>query len=84
MISTSRQGAMGHECEMSFSELFRLARKRAWTSDEEDAFQALDQDARNTAVRELAREAGCVRTEDRRGTDGLLYAAFWREEPTGS
>ena len=75
---------MGHECEMGFSDLFRLARKRAWTSDEEDAFRALDQDARNTAVRQLAQEAGCVRTEDRRGTDGLIYTAFWLEDPAGS
>lgn len=73
---------MGHECEMGFSDLFRLARKRAWTSDEENAFQALDQDARNTAVRQLAQEAGGVRTEDRRGTDGLIYTAFWLEAPT--
>lgn len=75
---------MGHDCEMGFSELFRLARKRAWTSDEEEAFQALDQDARNSAVRELAREAGCVVTVDRRGTDGLIYTAFWVEGPAES
>ena len=75
---------MGYECEMGFADLFRLARKRIWTAEEKDAFQALDQDARNTAVRQLAQEAGCVRTEDRRGTDGLIYTAFWLEDPAGS
>ena len=47
---------MGHEREMVFSDLFRLAR-----------------------------EAGCcVRTEDRRGKDGLIYTAFWLEDPAES
>ncbi|MGB5674832.1 MAG: hypothetical protein WBO43_09820 [Gemmatimonadota bacterium] len=75
---------MGHECEMGFSDLFRLARKRAWTSDEEDTFKALEQDARNEAVRQLAQESGCVRTENRRGTDGVIYTAFWLEGPVES
>lgn len=75
---------MGHDCEMGFADLFRLAKKRTWTAEEEDRFQALGQEARNTAVRQLALEAGCVLTEDRRGTDGLIYTAFWREDPTES
>ena len=77
-------GTMGHECEMGFADLFRLARKRTWTSDEEDAFQSMDQDARNAAVRQLAQEAGCVRTADRVGTDGATYTAFWLEDLVGS
>jgi hypothetical protein len=64
---------------MGFADLFRLARKRIWTTEEKDAFQALDQDARNAAVKQLAQEAGCVRTADRLGTDGLIYTAFWLE-----
>ena len=75
---------MGHKCEMGFADLFRLAKKRAWTSEEQDRFQALDQDARNQAVKRLAQEAGCVRTVDRRGTDGLTYTAFWVEDPAES
>jgi len=75
---------MGHECEMGFADLFRLAKKRAWTSEEQDHFQALDQGARNEAVKRLAQEAGCVRTVDRRGTDGLTYTAFWVEDPAES
>jgi hypothetical protein len=30
-------------------------------------------------VKQLASEAGGVRTEDRIGTDGVVYTAFWRE-----
>ena len=49
--------------------------------DEQARFQAMDQDARNAMVKQLAQEAGCIRTEDRRGTDGLIYTAFWVEGP---
>lgn len=70
---------MRPECEMGFADLFRLARKRIWTTEEKDAFQALDQEARNAAVKQLAQEAGCVRTADRLGTDGVIYTAFWLE-----
>jgi hypothetical protein len=66
-------------CSMGFAELFQLAKGRAWTAEEVLEFQALDQPARNRMVKELAAEAGCVRTEDRIGTDGVVYTAFWRE-----
>ena len=69
---------------MGFADLFRLARKRGWTAEEEGAFQALSQPERNAAVMELAREAGGIRTEDRIGTDGQVYTAFWIEEAPGS
>jgi hypothetical protein len=69
---------------MGYADLFRLAKKRSWTSEEKDRFQALDQDARNEAVKQLAQETGCVRTVDRRGTDGLIYTAFWVEDPAAS
>jgi hypothetical protein len=69
---------------MGFRELFELAKGRLWTPEEERAFGALGQEARNQAVRELAGEAGvrgaCVRVEDRLGTDGVVYSAFWREQ----
>lgn len=68
---------MSGNCCMGFRELFELAKKRPWTSDEERAFAALDQDARNIAVKSLAAEAGCVQTEERRGSDGVVYTAFW-------
>lgn len=70
---------MGRECQYSFDELFRLAKGREWTAEEKCAFMALDQDTRNREVRRLADQAGCVSTEDRPGTDGKTYTAFWVE-----
>lgn len=70
---------MSHECEMGFLDLFIRARKREWTPDEEATFSGLDQEARNAAVRQLARDAGGIRTEDRVGADGVIYTAFWAE-----
>ena len=72
---------MGRECQIGFAELFLLARKRKWTTAEQQRFEAMEQDERNEAVRQLGREAGCIRTEDRRGTDGKIYTAFWIEDP---
>ena len=66
---------------MGFGELFTLAKGRAWTLEEERHFQSVDQDTRNQIVKQLAIEAGCVRTEDRRGSDGKTYTAFWVEGP---
>lgn len=65
------------DCCMSFRDLFVLARKREWTAAEERHFQKVSQPERNRLVRELAAEAGCVETEDRLGTDGQTYTAFW-------
>lgn len=67
-------------CDLGFADLFRLAKKRDWTPDEERTFQALDQAGRNAAVVMLAREAGGIRIDDRVGTDGITYTAFWRED----
>ena len=71
---------MGRDCSLGFADLFRLAKKRDWTPAEERAFQEMDQEARNAAVVALAREAGGIRTEDRVGTDGVIYTAFWLED----
>ena len=71
---------MEQGCTIGFADLFRLAKKRGWTAEEERAFQAMTQPQRNSEVKELAREAGGIRTEDRIGTDGLVYTAFWLEE----
>lgn len=64
---------------MGLRELFQLAKGREWTQDEVQTFQALDQDGKNRAVKQLATEAGCIRTEDQVGTDGVVYTAFWKE-----
>ena len=71
---------MEQGCTIGFADLFRLAKKRGWTAEEERAFRAMTQPQRNSEVKELAREAGGIRTEDRIGTDGLVYTAFWLEE----
>lgn len=72
---------MGRECFIGFQDLFRLAEGRAWTGAEERAFAGLSQPERNARVKALAAAAGNVRTEDRVGTDGLVYTAFWVEGP---
>lgn len=64
---------------MSFRELFHLAKGRDWTEDEVQSFQKLDQPAKNAMVKQLAAEAGGIRTEDQVGTDGVVYTAFWKE-----
>ncbi len=64
---------------MGFRELFQLAKGREWTQDEATAFQTLDQQGKNRTVTQLAVEAGCIRTEDRVGSDGVVYTAFWKE-----
>lgn len=66
-------------CSMGFAELFWLAKGREWTEEEVRGFQALDQEGKNQVVKQLAAEAGCVRTEDQIGIDGVVYTAFWRE-----
>ena len=71
---------MGSDCSLGFADLFRLAKKRNWTPAEERAFAGMNQEARNAAVVALASEAGGVRTEDRVGTDGVTYTAFWLED----
>ena len=71
---------MGSDCSLGFADLFRLAKKRDWTPAEERGFQEMSQQARNAVVLALAREAGGIRTEDRVGTDGVTYTAFWLED----
>ena len=63
---------MGRECCVSFSDLFLLAKKRSWTTEEERHFQSLDQGKRNSAVKQLAREAGCIRAERWARLHGVL------------
>lgn len=71
---------MSGDCCLSFRDLFLLAKKRPWTADEERYFQTIDQPTRNKLVKELALEARCIKTEDRRGTDGQIYTAFWMDK----
>ena len=69
---------MGRECQYSYADLFEAVRGRAWTDAERGAFESLTQPQRNAWVKEMARAAdGAVSTEDRVGTDGQVYTAFW-------
>ncbi len=70
---------MSRDCELGFADLFRMAHGRAWTEQEELIFRALGQRDRNEAVRDWARQAGGIVTEDRVGTDGVTYTAFWTD-----
>lgn len=70
---------MGPECKIGFADLFRLAHGRDWTVDEQQEFAALDQLQTNAWVRAMAAEAGGIVTEDRVGTDGVTYTAFWQQ-----
>ncbi len=80
--SAKGAGAVSHECELGFADLFRMAHQRDWTPEEERSFEGLEQEARNSMVRDLAQKAGGVRTADRIGTDGVTYTAFWIDRPT--
>ncbi len=77
--TTATQATAQTSCSMSFRDLFQLAKKRDWTQDELQAFQKLDQPAKNAMVKQLAAEAGNIRTQDQVGTDGITYTAFWKE-----
>lgn len=62
---------------MGFADLFRMAHGRAWTEQEERSFRGMSQPDRNDAVKGWAKRAGGIVTEDRVGTDGVTYTAFW-------
>lgn len=66
-------------CSIGFRDLFLLAKGREWTPEEVQSFKALDQEGKNRMVKQLAAQAGCIRTEDQVGPDGVVYTAFWRE-----
>ena len=61
----------GPECRISFADLFLLAHGRAWRDEEAAAFDALSQDERNRQVEGWAATVPGMRTETRRGDDGL-------------
>lgn len=73
---------MNGNCCLGFRDLFRLAKGRDWTAEEASYFKSVDQPTRNRLVRQLAGEAGCIATEDRLGTDGQIYTAFWLDQST--
>ncbi len=69
----------GPECCFSFADLFVAAEGRIWTTEEERVFKNLTQEERNEWVSMLAARAPEFRTQDKVGTDGVMYRAFWIE-----
>ncbi len=72
----------GPECCFSFADLFSAAEGRIWTHEEEKVFQNLTQQERNEWVSRLAQKAPQFKTQDKIGTDGITYRAFWIESAT--
>ncbi len=69
---------MGRECQYSYADLFEAVRGRTWNESERLQFESLTQPQRNAWVKDLAgASGGTVGTEDRVGTDGQTYTAFW-------
>jgi hypothetical protein len=66
------------ECNFSFNDLFSAYAGRNMSAEEKQRFNALPQEEKNIKVRQWAAQAG-FKTEDRRGQDGLIYTAFWKE-----
>ena len=69
----------GPECCFSFQDLFTAAEGRIWTPEEEIVFKNLTQEERNDWVSKLAIKAPQFRTQDKVGTGGITYRAFWIE-----
>jgi hypothetical protein len=71
------QHSPGIECNFSFADLFIAAEGRTWTSDEEIVFKNLTQRQRNEWVSSLVVKAPEYVTQDKVGTGGVMYRAFW-------
>lgn len=67
---------MEYSCQFSFDDLFQARFRRKMNESEKSELYALDQADRNKRVGEWAKKVGWY-TEDRIGTDGVEYTAFW-------
>jgi hypothetical protein len=67
---------MGIECAYSFNDLHLAANGKGLSAQESESFLLLDQNERNALVKQWAELAGWL-VEDRVGSDGLVYTAFW-------
>jgi hypothetical protein len=70
---------LGPECYFSFEDLFVAAEGRTWTPEEQTTFKYLTQDQKNEWVSALAAKAPQFKTQNRVGSDGVVYRAFWIE-----
>ncbi len=67
---------MGIECAYSFDDLYFAATSKHLSALESERFLQLSQDEKNHLVRQWANQAKWM-VEDRIGSDGLTYSAFW-------
>ena len=67
---------MGIECAYSFDDLHFAAMKKHFSALESERFLRLNQQSKNDLVAQWAAKAGW-QTEERIGSDGLVYIAFW-------
>lgn len=69
-----------NSCMYSFDDLHEQATGRVMTSRERASLYALPQNDRNQWVRQMVqRTDGRYACEDRRGSDGVIYTAFWAQ-----
>ena len=68
---------VGPECCFSFADLFIAAEGRGWTVEEESMFLNLTQEDRNKWVSKFLEKAPEFVSQDKVGTDGVVYRAFW-------
>ena len=68
-------------CCYSFDDLFLAAMARPMTDGERADLRAADQPRKNRLARQwVTLTGGSFECEDRTGTDGVLYTAFWARE----
>ena len=69
---------MSQGCAYSFNDLFKAVFNRDMTPEEKADLYAQTQEARNAIVKGWAGQSRW-RVEDRIGSDGIIYTAFWPE-----
>lgn len=74
---------MAESCAFSFDDLYQAANGRPMTKAEKEALYVFPQSKRNIIVGKWAESAGW-QFQDRVGTDGVMYRAFWEEKPKSS
>jgi len=75
------QPLVDRSCCFSFDDLFEAVHGRGMTDGERRALFAMTQPSRNDWVKQMALRTGeRFMCEDRRGSDGVVYTAFWAIE----
>ena len=73
------QRMIDRSCCFSFDDLFQAVHGRAMSPRERGELYGLPQHQRNRWVRQMVDQTrGSFACEDRQGSDGLTYTAFWQ------